>query len=188
MAAAAPDQRLLFATTFEALLVRAYPDRITPPLKRQLAADGVDLDHPFLPAYPLGTWLKVLRTVTENVAPGVDHPTALRDVGRRFIAGYFETMLGKTTLPLLRLLGPLRTFRRMTQNFRAGNNFIETELTEAAPNDVTMVINHCLAEDPRFIQGLLEHGLELIRAPTPSLEVVSHSSDGRACYRARWGA
>ncbi|MBK7862680.1 MAG: DUF2378 family protein [Archangiaceae bacterium] len=80
MLAATSDQRLLFATTFEALLVRAYSDRITPPLKRQLAADGVDLDHPFLPAFPLGTWLKVLRT--------------LCDAGRRLIAGVLATARG----------------------------------------------------------------------------------------------
>jgi uncharacterized protein (TIGR02265 family) len=177
--------RLMFATSFEALLIRAYPE-LPASLVDRLRTLGVDLSKPFLPAYPLETWVRVLHVTAEEMHQGLPYQDALRTAGRQFIGGYFRTMLGKAVLQVLWLAGPLRSFRRMTQNLRGGNNFAETTLVEHSPMDVTLTVNHSLADDPNFMIGLLEEGLRLVRATDPTVKVVSVSPEGAVAYRASW--
>lgn len=186
MSDAGVQQRVMFENVFEAVLVRGYGQRMTPALKRQLKLDGVDLDKPLAPAYPVEVWMRVVHAVGVHLEGGADLE-AQKKVGARFMAGYFETLLGRSVLPLLKLLGPLRSLRRMTQNFRGGNNFVETKVTEASPTDVTLWMNHCLAGNPGFVMGLLQHGLERIGAPSPRVEAVAHAPSGEATVRIRWG-
>lgn len=184
MAAAA--ERLMFANTFEGLLLRGYGARLTTELKAGLRADGIDVDRPLLPGYPLEVWLRVVRRVGERLEGGTDFD-AIRRVGERFMAGYFETMVGKAVKPLLSLLGPRRTLRRMTANLRGGTSFAETTVTESSATDLTLWVNHCLADNPGFLVGLTWFGLVSIGAAAPRLDVIDHRPSGEATLRVRWG-
>lgn len=183
----AQGRQVVFVTSFEALLLRAYP-QLPPPLVARLQALNVDPTKPFLPAYELATWVQVLHALTETLYPGVAYADALRQVGVKFVAGYFHTALGRAVLPLLTLMGPLRAFRRMTQNFRAGNNFTQTSLIEHSPTEVTLKMNHCTADHPAFTQGVLQEGLLLVKAPDSSVEVEATEGAGPVWYHARWSA
>lgn len=95
---------LLFDSYVEALVTRAYGPRVTPRLRAALRAHELDLDAKLKPGYParlLAPWLSAMAT---ELFPGQPLAEAQEAIGRRFIAGWKETFLGRAIMPLVKLL------------------------------------------------------------------------------------
>jgi len=179
------DQQLVFEQTIEGLFVRAVGSRMTPRLKQRLREAGVDLDRKLLPAYPFGVWMQSLKVGSEELFPGQPPDVAQFQLGELFIEGYRETFLGRAVLGMIRVLGPRRTLRRSTQNFRSGNNYTETKLTEVDETCSELWMNE-VGPYPSFTAGII-HGALVACGVTPTVEMRDH--DGHACtYRISWGA
>jgi len=174
-----------FAPVFEGLL-RGYALRLTPRAVDRLADAGIDVARPLSAGYPTSVWYAAVRILAEEQHVGLPYPDAVREVGRSFMRGYFETALGRTVFAVLRLLGPLRSLQRMSRNFRTGNNFSETWVHADAPGDVRLEVNDALADAPTFIQGLIEVGLERVGTQDASVEVLPPAPNGHGLYRVRW--
>ena len=177
------QDRVTFGTAFEGLF-RTYGPVLTDAALQRLLELGVDPRKPFHAGYPSDRWHGSIRILAEEHHPSLAHLEGTREVGRAFMRGYMQTALGRSIFAMLRILGPLRSLRRMSRNFRTGDNFTETWLHEDAPGDVRLELNH--AEVPAFIQGMLEQGLEGVGAQGSSVELLSKPSDGRTAYRIRW--
>lgn len=177
--------RVTFGPVFDGLF-RHYLGALTPRAIARLHEASLDVGRPLQPGYPTEVWYLAVRVLAEEQHPGLDFPAAVREVGRAFMRGYFETPLGLTVFAVLRLLGPLRSLRRMSRNFRTGNNFSETWIHEDGPGDVRLEVNDDLADAPTFIQGLIEVGLERVCAQASSVEVLGAAGNGHTQYRVRW--
>lgn len=182
------DPRVTFPMVFEGLVVRGHGHRLTPLIIERLRAEGLDIERPLLPGYPTRVWYQAVRILAEEVYPELPYEQGVRETGRAFIRGYFETAFGRTVLAVLRVLGPLRSLKRMGRNFRTGNNFSETWVHEDGPGDVRLEVNDPIADAPTFIQGLIEVGMGYVKAQDVQVEVESILPNGHVVYRVRWRA
>lgn len=178
------DELLVFEQTIEALFVRALAGRLTPECRARLRQAGLDVDQKIKPAYSFASWMTFIRIAAEDLYPGEPLPQATFKLGEAYIEGFRQTMLGRAVMGLLRVLGPRRTIARATQNFRAGNNYTETRITELGPCQFDVWMNE-VGDFPEFTAGIIQAGLRLSGAR--ELRVEQHGYDGHACtYRITW--
>jgi len=177
-------EQVVFEQTIEGLFIRALGARLTPSAKERLKSAGVDLSRPLLPAYPFDTWMTSLKIAAEEVFASHAQDEAMFKLGELLIDGYKETFLGRAVLGFVRVLGPRRTLGRSTQNFRSGNNYTETRVTDLAPNCAELWMNE-VGPYPTFTQGILVAALRASGAQ--DLKVVVSKFDGHAAtYQVTW--
>jgi len=179
------SEKLVFEQTIEALFVRAVGSRMSPALRRRLKDLGIDLEKKLRPAYTFEQWMGSLKAGAEELFPSQPLDQAMFQLGELFIDGYRETFLGRAVLGVVRVLGPKRTLKRSTQNFRSGNNYTETRLTEVDDTTSELWLNE-VGPYPSFTAGIIHAGL-VACGVVPTVTMEGH--DGHACtYRVSWGA
>lgn len=175
-------ERLVFLQTFEGL-VQAYGSRFTPALLTNFRLYGFDPER-LLPAYPQQTFIEVLRLLARELHPGVDEHDAIRRTARGFISGYDETLVGRAMLAAIRIIGPRRTLERLTRQFRTGNNFSDTRLSQLAPTEFELWCNEVRL--PGWYEGLLLGGLEVAGARDLTVDFVNRDDSGGGTFLIRW--
>lgn len=176
------EHEYVFAAAVEGLYLRALKDRLTPALRSELKAAGLDLDH-VLPAYPLTIWEEALCIAARGLYPEHRPEEALAQLGRLLIEGYQQTAIGKAMFPLMKLLGPARVLTRMSRNFQSANNYTETRVNQLSPREAELWFNRVL--QPAFYQGVLEAGLQAAGAQELAVELGSREGEGFT-FRIRW--
>lgn len=176
-----PEQ-LVFSQTFEGL-IRALGDKLDAVAARQLGEVGLDVYGKLLPAYPSKVWTDSLRVSAKVLCPDAPEEVGLFELGRRFIHGFEETLLGRGTLALARVLGPKRSLQRMTRNFRNGNNYTETRMVELGPGKFELWCSRVVTVE--FIRGMIAAGLEVSGAKHPKVETAATDPEGTT-YRITW--
>ena len=178
------DELLVYEQTVEGLFVRALGSRLTPECRARLTEAGLDVTRKLKPAYSFQSWMTFIRIAAEELYPGMPLPEATFKLGEAHVEGFRETMMGRAVISLLRVLGPKRTVLRATQNFRAGNNYTETRVTELAPHQFELWMNE-VGDFPEFTAGIIHAGVRMSGAQ--ELRVESLGYDGHACtYRITW--
>jgi uncharacterized protein (TIGR02265 family) len=176
------EKQLVFEHAVEGL-VRTLSGKLTPRLEERLKGYGLDLTTKRMPAYTYVQWKAFVATAREELYGGLTEVEGYRRLGQLFVGAYFETIMGRAVSGIVRLLGPRRALERATQNFRSGNNFTETRLTQLEPAHFEFWIN--AVEHPAFIQGVLLQGLTVAGAKDAKVEVQEF--DGTACtFRVSW--
>jgi uncharacterized protein (TIGR02265 family) len=165
---------LVFQHTVEGLL-RALGDRVDHTTAQRLKQHGLDVNK-LQPAYPRETWVKLMEVAAEILSPGAPIDEAMFTFGRRFFDGFTDTFMGRALLAMVRVLGPRRTLERMTRNFRTGNNYSETKLTELAFGKWQLWCNQVTYA--QWYRGLITAGVSAAGAKNPSVELVSHDVTG----------
>lgn len=174
-------EKLIFAQTFEGLL-RSFHAQLSPRLASGLRQRGLDPMAALLPAYPQSVFIEVVTFVAGELHPGLPPEEAIAAVGRGFMDGYGETMVGRAMLAMMRLIGPRRTLERVTRQFRTGNNFSETRLTEVGPTEYQLWVNEVRL--PGWYIGILSRGLELAGAQGVRVELLAlEAGGGRFCVK-----
>lgn len=128
------------------------------------------------PAYPVEKYVELQRVAVAVFAEGMPFSVGIEALGRRFVDGYGETLIGRAVLLSLKLLGPRRTLERLTRTLSTGTSFFETKLTETAPGVWQLWLNHVTY--PGWYVGLLRRGLELAGANDIELKVLRHDGPG----------
>jgi uncharacterized protein (TIGR02265 family) len=176
-------EKVVFEQTIEGLFVRALGPRLTPPLRARLKAVGIDIDARLLPAYPFATWMKGLELVARELYPDRTIDDAMFQIGTDFLNGYRETFLGRAVLGMIRALGPNRTLKRATQNFRSGNNYTESRVVELSPTCCELWMNE-VGPWPTFTAGLVHAALSNAGVEP---DITVQSFDGHAAtFRCSW--
>ena len=179
------SDKVVFDHTIEGLFIRGLGSRLSPRARQRLKEAGVDVDKRLLPAYPFNTWMTSLRIAAEELHPGEPLDQAMRKVGEAFIHGYRETLLGRAVLGVMSVLGPQRTLKRATQNFRSGNNYTEATVSDVSPGCADLWMNE-VGPYPTFTAGIISAALTAAGS-TPTVEVRGH--DGHACtFRVTWAS
>ncbi len=178
----AMGDKLIFSQTFEGLF-RALGPRLDESLSSALREVGLDFQKPLQPAYPLAVFQEVVRLIGQRLYPELDTEGQAHAMGREFMDGYGQTMVGRAMVGMMRIIGPRRTLERLSRQFRTGNNFSETTLTQVGPSEFQLWCNQVTI--PGWYCGLLERGLELAGAKG-SLAVLLRSDETGGTFRVTW--
>ena len=185
---------MVFNAVFEGLW-RAYRDRLSPAMVAGFRAEGLDFER-LHPAYPLELWESVARRVAATVHPGVPETEAWRRLGRGFIDGYRQTLMGGSVLAMARVVGTRRFVERMGRNFRTGSNFAVMTVKLVGDKEAAIesrVEPMFLAQwtgkplvMPHYRFGALEGAMKAYGA-VAEVELLSSDAVAQvASYRVRW--
>ena len=178
-------EKLVFDAAMEGL-IQCVRSELSPRCTARLLAFGFDTRAKVKPAYPAELWAGVVKILGEEIYPGTEPVETHRRLAIRTLDVFAHSMIGAAMFAVVGLLGPDRTVRRMTRNFRSSTNFIETTCTEVAPHTYDIAFND-VSGVPGFYLGLLEAGF--LRTGAKSLSVKVHSAlELGAVYRASWAA
>src|SRR4051812_21126358 len=101
---------------FEALFGRAF--RVSDAMAEQLRALGYDIKKP-QPRYPVRVMRAAIELLRKAEFPGLAPEQASRQMGRRFIQGYSQTILGKVAAAVLPFLKQGDRGKTVERLFRA---------------------------------------------------------------------
>jgi uncharacterized protein (TIGR02265 family) len=173
------EERLVFQIAVKSLF-DSLAKTAQPAVAAQWKALGIDIDR-LLPAYPLETWWKAIEVAA---AQGTGEPVArLRSLGLRLVERYADSLMGRATLPLVRVLGPKRSLLRSQTTFRSGNNYLEVESEVLEPCCVRLTVNEN-SINSQLIAGSFEGLVRYAGAKDP--EVTLRLEPNRTVYEVRW--
>jgi uncharacterized protein (TIGR02265 family) len=180
-----PLEKLVFATTVEALFVRGLGGRLGCATRRRLRDAGLDLDCRLEVAYPLEQWKAFLGIAAEELYPQLPATEAHWRLGEHFIEGYLQTFVGRVVLGMAEALGALRTLAHVGKDVCSGNNFGEFQSAELASGHLRLWVNDVLSAQPGFAAGAFVRVLQVGGARDVHVDVADF--DGVACtFDIRW--
>lgn len=174
------EAHVVYSATVEGLR-RAIGDRLDERAHEKLAALGIPLEGKLAAAYPRNAWIAVSLYAGELLNPGMTPSEQRVALGRRFVRGYAETVVGGALLTALRILGPRRALARFERNMRTGTNYARTQLREVDGGLLELdIIN---APYPEWYEGMVREALEVTGARDVKLEVVKLEPPAITTYR-----
>ena len=179
-------QRLWFQQSVEGLFLRGMGDCMTPEFKAALKTAGIDLDT-LLPGYDAEVMVRCVRLAAKHLGTVGTPSDALREVGRRFMNGYRETLVGGAMVAVMGVLSTERVLRRMERNFRSGGNYIETKYTLVRPGVAELWFNE-VDGVPEFFQGILLQGAAFNGRPDATVTYTLGDDGHSATFRFEFGA
>lgn len=180
-----PAEKLFFATSIESMFHRGLGKDLSRAGRERLKAAGLDLDARLRPSYPFQTvraWMDIVRT---DLYPGMPAARADELLGRQLVVGFQQTLIGKATLQVFRLLGPERMIRRLDENMRQLNNFTRAEMTLTGPGEATYWVNEP-AISPGYLKGSLLQLLESLGYGDARAEERPPDARGGVLLAVRW--
>ncbi|RKH14443.1 DUF2378 family protein [Corallococcus sp. CA053C] len=178
------SEEIVYRHAIEGLFLRSAGKRVTPELKQQLRAIGLDLDEKIPHHTPRRVFAEALRLTAAHLYPDVDAQEGYRRLGQGIITGMEYTLLGKALVSLWPIFGPDRVLSRMQESFATVNNYMKTQLITHGRANHTIKVSECNG-NPGYLLGIIEAGLT--RAGARNVHVEPFDFDGHACaYRVRW--
>lgn len=178
-------EKLVFNSAMEGL-IQAVRVELSAKCRDRMKAIGFDSEARLLPAYPAEQWAGVVKILGEELYPGHVAAEAHRRLAIRTVEVFAQSMIGGAMFTVANLLGPDRTVRRMTRNFRTGANFIETSCTEVSPHTFDITFND-VSTVAGFYGGCLEGGFLRTGARSLSVKIHEQTAPG-AIFRVSWAA
>ncbi|NPC87272.1 DUF2378 family protein [Pyxidicoccus fallax] len=169
------------ASAFEGLFVRAL--KAEGRLAQELEALGYRMKQPEMD-YPVQLWQRAVALARQEVYPELSEEEAYRQLGRRFITGFAETLIGRMAAVALPMIGPVRALERVPRYLAMmGRPDIEVTLTPAGDRGRRLYLTDRYNR-PDLMAGGLERMLELASVQ-PRITVEERSAEG---YRllVRW--
>ena len=176
-------EKLIFAQTFEGL-VRSIGPGLTPELRRGMRELGFNCDARLEPAYSIEVFCAVVEFVARSLYPSMSLDEAIAQVGRGFMDGFDETLIGRAMLGMMRVIGPEGSLKRVTQNFRTANNYSQTRLTRLAPRHFELWVNELRM--PGWYVGIISRGLELAGGQNPRVVLDRRDPVQGGHFRVEW--
>lgn len=160
--------QVIFSATVEGL-IRAMGDKLNDAANKRFEALGMPLKGKLQPTYPRPLWIKVCLLAGEIMFPNLPPEQQRVHLGRRFISGYGETLVGKTLLTAMKLLGPRRSLERLQRSLQTGNSYTRVTLRETPEGFELEVAD---APYPEWYQGMFEAALQVTGSKTPSVTPI----------------
>ena len=171
----------MFEHTFEGLFRFALRERLSAQAWDALRQAGVDLSKPLLPAYSYEMWRRSLELAVADVYPRLPTAEAWRHLGRDVVRGMVYTLMGRAMVGVARLLGPLRSLRRLNNTLRSADNYVESRITELSPTACEVWFNEVM-DQPSYYQGVLEASLGLAGARGIQTRVLRREGPGAVLH------
>lgn len=177
-----PSEQLAFTTMVEAL-IRAMGDKLDERAHKRFEALGLPLKGKLKSTYPRDVFTRAGLLAGEVAFPSLPPEQQRLELGKRFVSGYSETLVGKALLGLMRVLGPKKSLARLEQSFHTGNNYSRARLFET-PEGTVLEIGD--APYPEWYQGMVIAALQLTGAKEVRVEPLKRdglSMTYRISYR-----
>lgn len=149
--------RVWFPDAVESLWVKGLGERLTPALRAELKALGLDLGPPLLPGYPAEVIGAATRHAAGKLYPELSLDEAIYRMGEIAVDQFAYSLLGRALFPMLRVFGAKRTMQRMQSNIRTSNNFATIEVAEVAPERFRLTFRETDGM-PTFWKALADRG------------------------------
>lgn len=175
-------ERLVFESSVQGMLsCLGHP--LAPDVKARLVALGVNPDK-LLPAYTMEQFTRLMDFIGE-----LRHPTLSADekdyaLGADFVRGFNQTLIGKATFAMARVLGPARTSRRLTHSMRTVNNYTGSEIVEEGATFVRVWI--APVGRPHFYRGVFDEAGRVAHLTHYRAELTAFDGE-RADFTFHWG-
>lgn len=161
--------RVWFADAVESLWLKGLGDRLTPELKAELLARGLDLRPPLQPGYPAEVIGDCTRYVAPRLFPELSLDDAIYRMGEIAVDQFAYSLLGRALFPMLRVFGGRRAMQRMQSNIRTSNNFVEIDVAELAPEQFRLTFRETDGM-PTFWKALTDRGSHHSGVPRKSCD------------------
>lgn len=148
-------EKLVWESAVEGLFIRGVGDRMTPALRDELRANGLDLNKRLPPGLPNAVWYACLNSAAKHLYPERARGEAMRALGHLTVEGIAHTFWGKAFAPAVHLLGPRRLLSRVPSQMRSTNNYATGVLTEVSPTELRLDVTD-VGDVPEMLQGSLE--------------------------------
>ncbi len=179
------QERFMYGSSVEALFDKALRRRMTEPCRVALQQAGLDLGQRFAPMYTAAQYERFVRIAREQLFSELADAQAYEAMGRAFLDGYWETILGRAVRGVLKLLGPAQIIRRLPALFAAGSTYVRATVIEDRPGEWKIQITG-VGGYPHFTRGLLDSVLEASGARKGRVEIAEILPDERVTYLLRW--
>lgn len=159
---------------FEGLFGQALGTKADSALGRALREAGYDLANP-APQYPRAVWAAAVGLACEHTYPTLERSQAMRELGQRFIDGFFRTLGGRTLALLLPALGWESIARIVPRFFTQHSPGTEVLVHREAPEQWRFEFRYPCAL-PDFDAGIFEGALRraTVRARIEVVERGEH--------------
>jgi uncharacterized protein (TIGR02265 family) len=168
------------ASIFEGMFQRGM--KVDSGLKAKLLAAGYDLDRPQA-TYPTPVWVACVEVAAVHAYGGMAREQAMRQLGRRFIDGFFETILGKLVSAPMPLLKTEKLVERIGKTMSLERPDTIGVVTNVGPKHYLLTVQDAFPL-PDFVAGNLE-GLLTRAKVQPQVEVAERRPNGYA-LTLRW--
>ena len=177
------EDRLIYSEVIEGLIQYGLGGRVPSRLRERLGDLGLDVER--LPStFPVVTWLKCLRTITEELFPGVPEEEAFRRLARQHVEGYGRTLMGRATLRVMRLLGPRRMVNRLPSMLSATDNYTAGTVEQLGDTQFVLSLNSNV-QPPSYAESLFETLLSACGAVQPQAK-RQESREDSSTYLLSW--
>lgn len=176
-----PTEQIEFSQSVEGLFLKGLGKALTPPMKDQLRAKGLDLDKPLRPGYPAADFHKWVEYASSAVYPDDKKEEAVRRIGHRAVSGLEEGLIGKALGAGLKLIGPRRALQRVERIFKNNNNYQVATLLELGERDARVRLSDVFGL-PTYYQGLFEAALGVIGAKDSKVSLLASTGPGAVLH------
>jgi uncharacterized protein (TIGR02265 family) len=183
MSTQAPTQQLWFDVVFEGIFIKGMGNRMTPELKADLLALGVDVTR-LGPAYPIPVARKALQAAHKRLYPDMTEAEAFRELGISSVKGYLDTFIGKALLGVVKLIGVRRSLMRLHLTLSGGNNYLHSTPEVIGPTCIEITLND-VSDMPTFWEGILFGGAQVAHAKNLRMSLVPKTPPSYS-YRVEW--
>jgi uncharacterized protein (TIGR02265 family) len=173
----APSEDVVYDSTVEGLFRRGLGRLMTEKCKARLKAAGLDLDGKLSRVYPRLRYYEFVNIAADELYAGRSRDDAHYELGKQFMAGYGDTLIGRAVLSMVKLLGPKKTLLRMTQNMQSSNNYMQTSTKELGPGSYELSLSQ-VSGAPRYFEGVIFSGLSLAGAKNVQVRIAKREGNG----------
>lgn len=166
----------------EALWKSCGPDP-SPEVVQAFLDSGFDVRKRLHVAYPADQYSTLLAKLGEARFPQASPEERFLLLGRAFMEGYQQTLMGRALLKLVSVLGPRRVLMQTTRSFRSGNNYARAQVEEIGPRHFRMVV--APVHHPGWHVGIVTAGLEHSGAKSVRMDLAKKEGD-EATFDIRW--
>jgi uncharacterized protein (TIGR02265 family) len=167
----------------EGVFKKVLAHDVTPDLRAQLAAVGLDLAAPVPESYPRTTWYRAIELTAQQLYPAEVGPAQQRRLGMHVIESLQSRGIVKGAwLAAARFMGPRRALKQ-AMDF-TDRSPVKVTITERSKHEFLVTADD--TEQPEFLAGLLEAAIKMLggRSPSVALEGVKGTESH---FRATWG-
>lgn len=143
--------------------------------KERLREKGFDLDRQKA-SYPISVWDDCLDVASAELYPGESRAAAWRQIGRRFIDGYFQTLVGRMITAMLPYLNAKRFMGRVPSFITTGLQGASVRIDWRDANHALITIGGVTGTTSALMAGVLEGSFARMK---PQGEVVLEPRESR---------
>lgn len=172
----------MFGQSVEALWKSCGPSP-GPAIVKAFTDSGIDITKKLAVAYSAEQYAALMARLAEARFPEAGPDERFLLLGRAFIEGYQQTMIGRALLRLLSVIGPRRVLLQTTRSFRSANNYSRADVKELEPRHFQMVVSP--VNHPGWHVGIVTAGLQVAGAKNVKMELASRQGD-EATFDITW--